>query len=245
MSGKSSETSGVRYRRYSFRFKETITTILARDDGAYRNAVRGMLYARGEIEKFIANDPLFLTTLEPYECDGKVVGRMCHASKIAGVGPMAAVAATIAWFGVEFADTDFIVIDNGGDIVARIDEPITVGIYCGRRKSIGFEIGECEIKSICTSSGKIGHSISFGFADAATIISENPSIADALATALGNMIGEDFKKRDIERVLEEFWRNYRKYIECAIVIKDDVFAFVGDLPEIKRVEINPDIITRG
>jgi len=245
MSGKSSEPSRMKYKRYSFRFKETITTILARDDRAYRNAVKGMLYARGEIERFITKDLFFLTTLEPYDCEGDVVGRMCYASKIAGVGPMAAVAATIAWLGVEFSDADFIVIDNGGDIVMRLDEPITVGIYAGKLRSIGFEIGECDIKSICTSSGKIGHSISFGFADAATIISENPSVADALATALGNMIKEDYTKSDIENVLESFWKDYRKYIECAIVIKDDIFAFAGDLPEIKRVEINPDIITRG
>ena len=235
----------MRYKRYFFRFKETITTILARDDETYRNAVKGMLYARGEIERFITKDPLFLTTLEPYDCEGDVVERMCHASKIAGVGPMAAVAATIAWLGVEFADADFIVIDNGGDIVMRIDEPITVGIYAGKIRSIGFKIEDCDIKSICTSSGKIGHSISFGFADAATIISENPSVADALATTLGNRIKEDYTKSDIENVLESFWKDYRRYIDCAIVIKDDVFAFVGDLPEIKRVEIKPEIITRG
>ncbi len=246
MSGKSFKTSGVKYRRFYFKFKETVATILARDKETYEKAVKGMLYARNKIEEFISKDPFFLTTLDPYECEGDVVERMCYASKIANVGPMAAVAATIAWSGVEFANSNFIVIDNGGDIVMRIDEPITVGIFAGEKLSVGFEIeGDKKIKSVCTSSGKIGHSISFGYADAATIISENPSIADALATSLGNLIKEDFTKKEIEETLEDFWRRYKRFIDCAVVIKDNLFAFAGDLPEIKNVKINADVITKG
>ena len=246
MPGKGFKASRVRYKRYSFKFKETIATILTRDEETYRDAVKGMLYAREKIEEFISNDPFFLTTLEPYECDCEIVRRMCQASKIANVGPMAAVAATIAWVGVEFTNSDFIVIDNGGDIVMRIDEPVSVGIYAGKKLSIGFEINaDRGIKSVCTSSGKIGHSISFGYADAATIISDNPSVADALATALGNLIKEEFGRKEIEEVLENFWERFRRYIECAIVIKDDIFAFAGNLPELKGVEIKPDIITKA
>ena len=70
-------------------------------------------------------------------------------------------------------------------------------------------------------------------------------MADALATALGNLIKEEFGRREIEEVLENFWERYRRYIECAIVIKDDIFAFAGNLPELKSVEIKPDIITKA
>ncbi|MBE8539161.1 UPF0280 family protein [Geoglobus acetivorans] len=236
----------MNYRRYHFRFKQTITTILARDDETYRKAVAGMMYAREKIEEHIALNPIFLTSLEPLDCCGEVVGRMCAASRVAGVGPMAAVAATVAWYGVERADSDFIVIDNGGDIVIKNDESITIGIYAGNRTSVGFEIeGDGRMKSVCTSSGKIGPSISFGFADAATVFSDNPAVADAFATALGNRIKDDHGKREISEVLEEFWKSAKKYVDGALVIKDDVLAYVGEIPELKTVKIEPDLITKG
>lgn len=234
------------YRRYHFQYRETITTILARDDETYRRAVKGMLYARERIEEHIALNPLFLTALEPIECDGEVVDRMCYAAKIAGVGPMAAVAGTVAWYGVEFADSDFIVIDNGGDIVMRIDEPLTVGVYAGKRLTIGFEMeGDGKVKAVCTSSGRIGPSISFGDADAVTVFSDDPAIADACATALGNEIKSEFGRKEIEETLESFWKEKKKYLTGIIVVKDDIIAFAGEIPEIKTVEIDPEIISKG
>lgn len=53
--------------------------------------------------------------------------------------------------------------------------------------------------AICTSSGTIGHSISFGKADAAVVIAESCSLADAAATALGNIVK---KESDIEKAIE-------------------------------------------
>ncbi len=246
MSGKRPESSGVRYRRYSFRYKETITTILARSDEDYRNAVKGMLYARERIEEQIALNPLFLTSLEPIDCEGDVVGRMCQAARIANVGPMAAVAGTVAWYGVESVSSDFIVIDNGGDIVMRIDEPLTVGVYAGKRLTIGFEMeGDGKLKAVCTSSGRIGPSISFGDADAVTVFSDNPAIADACATALGNEIKSWFGKKEIEETLESFWEEKKRYLSGIVVVKDHIMAFAGEIPEIKTVEIDPEIITKG
>ena len=42
--------------------------------------------------------------------------------------------------------------------------------------------------SICTSSATVGHSLSFGKADAVTNTSKDASIADAAATAVGNIV---------------------------------------------------------
>ncbi len=42
---------------------------------------------------------------------------------------------------------------------------------------------------IATSSGTVGHSLSFGRADSATVIARDPALADACATALGNRVG--------------------------------------------------------
>ncbi|GAG66958.1 unnamed protein product, partial [marine sediment metagenome] len=41
---------------------------------------------------------------------------------------------------------------------------------------------------ICTSSGTVGPSLSFGQADAVTVISDSVLLADAAATAVGNII---------------------------------------------------------
>lgn len=246
MSGRRSEPSRVKYRRYHFQYRETITTILARNDESYKNAVKGMLYARERIESHIALNPLFLTSLEPMDCQGEVVERMCIAARIAGVGPMAAVAGTVAWYGVEFANSDFIVIDNGGDIVMRTDEPVTVGVYAGKKLTIGFEMGgDGKLNAVCTSSGKIGPSLSFGYADAVTVFSDNPAIADACATALGNEIKEEFGRVEVEEAVENFWNGKKKYISGIIVVKDDIIALAGKVPDISTVVIDPEIITKG
>jgi ApbE superfamily uncharacterized protein (UPF0280 family) len=53
--------------------------------------------------------------------------------------------------------------------------------------------------SVCTSSGKIGHSESFGEADAVSVLSRNGSLADAVATALANQVRTP---EDIEAAIE-------------------------------------------
>ena len=240
MSTKRIETSRV--RRYRFRFKETIATILAESDDAFKKAVELMLYAREKIEEKIRLDPFFLVTYSPYDCSEEIVERMCKASKLAGVGPMAAVAGTIAGYAVEKIEEDFIVVDNGGDIALRTDRKILVGIY---PTDLAFEIEPVDFLAVCTSSGKIGHSVSFGYADAATVIAKDASIADAFATALGNVVGKDDGKAEIEEKLEEFWRKAKNYVEGLLVVKDDIVAFAGEIPKLTRAKINPDVITKG
>lgn len=51
---------------------------------------------------------------------------------------------------------------------------------------------------VCTSSGTVGPSLSFGNADAVCILSKSAGLADAAATAVGNRVRE---KRDIEQGL--------------------------------------------
>ncbi len=241
--------SAVRYRRYHFRHRETITTVLAEGDEYFEVAKKAMLEARKRIEDFIKRDPFFYSTLEPYDCEGEVVGRMCEASKLAGVGPMAAVAGTIAGYAVERMveeGASFAVVDNGGDIAMYIDEPLTIGVYAGKEKSIAFRIEpEDRIKSVCTSSGRIGPSISFGDTDAATVFGYDASVADAFATALGNAIKGHYGKEEIEEALKTFWENAREHLTAAVVIKDGVVALAGEVPEVVAAKIDADLITRG
>ena len=238
-----------RYRRYNFRHKETITTVLTESGEYFEVAKEAMLEARKRIEEFIKKDPFFYSTLEPYDCKGHIVERMCRASKLAGVGPMAAVAGTIAGYAVERMveeGASFAVVDNGGDIAMYIDEPLTIGVYAGGEKSIAFRIEpEDKVKAVCTSSGRIGPSISFGDADAATVFGYDASFADAFATALGNAIKAHYGKQEIQKALESFWEKAKRYVTAAVVIKDGVVAMAGEVPEIAAARIDADLITRG
>ncbi len=115
--------------REPFRFRETFATILADDMDHIAAAKEGMLEARRILEAYIARDPFFQVTYDPYvpDSDEMIIRRMAEATGKAGVGPMAAVAGAIAWAGVEAmvdAGAVFGVIDNGGDIALVSDRPI-------------------------------------------------------------------------------------------------------------------------
>lgn len=230
------------YRRFRFAYKETIVTILAESEDFYETAVKAILEARSEIETFAILNPLFLISYEPIECNAAgVVQRMCNAAKLAKVGPMASVAGAIADYVVEKMvekGAKFAVVDNGGDISISTDRELRVGIY---PTNLAFVIPPGRRIGICTSSGKIGPSVSFGFADCATVIAENACIADAFATALGNRVKEDC---NVEEVVREFYEEFHNHILGLFVVKDELIAFAGNIPRIEESNVKPDLITR-
>ncbi|OGN94107.1 MAG: thiamine biosynthesis protein ApbE, partial [Chloroflexi bacterium RBG_13_50_10] len=123
-----------------------------------------------------------------------IVKEMARVSQLTSVGPMAAVAGAIA----EAVGRDLlafspeVIVENGGDIFLRISEKRLVGIYAGQSaftKKIALEIMPRETPlGICTSSGTVGHSLSLGGADAVIVLSPSTALADATATALGNIV---------------------------------------------------------
>jgi ApbE superfamily uncharacterized protein (UPF0280 family) len=138
-----------------------------------------------------------LTSLNPVpveENDPDIVKMMASAASLAGVGPMAAVAGAIAELvGNELlAFSPEIIIENGGDIFLRSLKNRVVGIYAGESPlsgKIGIEIAPGDTPcGVCTSSGTVGHSLSFGRADAVTVISPSAALADAGGTATGNRV---------------------------------------------------------
>jgi ApbE superfamily uncharacterized protein (UPF0280 family) len=186
--------------REPFRFRETIATILADKPEHVAAAKCGMLEARQALEAYIARDPFFLSTFDPYTPDSNetIIVRMANTTRTAGVGPMAAVAGAIAWAGLEAmvdAGAVFGVIDNGGDIALTSDRSIRVGVHAGQAvlsNRIAFVVPPQEkILGICTSSATVGPSISFGTADAVTIFSHDVALADAWATSVCNQIRPD------------------------------------------------------
>lgn len=183
--------------RVPFRFRQTFATILADEPVHVEAAKAGILAARQDVEAYIARDPFFAATFDPYEPDSDetVIVRMAEATRKAGVGPMAAVAGAIAWAGIEAmqeAGASFGIIDNGGDIALLCDRPVRVGVHAGEAAlsdRIAFIVPPQErILGICTSSATVGPSISFGVADAVTIFSHDVALADAWATSVCNQI---------------------------------------------------------
>ncbi len=152
---------------------------------------------RNQLEEYAKSDPAFLTGLEPVETDAnapEIAAAMCKAAKIANVGPMAAVAGAIAQMvGQEILRlSPDVIVENGGDIFIKSTLPRKIGISAGKSPlsgRIALEIAPDDTPAgICTSSGTVGHSLSLGKADAATVVAVDAFLADAAATALGNRI---------------------------------------------------------
>jgi hypothetical protein len=152
---------------------------------------------RAPLERYIERHPSFLTALEPVPVAKdapKIVKEMAEAGQKAGVGPMAAVAGAIAeCVGRELMRfSPEVIVENGGDIFLNTLKPRLVGVYAGGSPFTGKIALQIEAEEtplgICTSSGTVGHSLSFGRADAVIVLSPSAAIADAVATAIGNLI---------------------------------------------------------
>jgi ApbE superfamily uncharacterized protein (UPF0280 family) len=232
--------------REHFQFRETIATLLADEPAHIAAAKAGMLSARQEIEGYIAGDPFFAITYDPYtpEGGGMVVRRMADAAARAGVGPMAAVAGAIAWSGVEAmarAGARFGIIDNGGDIALVTDREIRVGVHAGAsplsdRFAFLLPPGE-GIRGVCTSSATVGPSVSLGVADAVTVFSPDVDSADAWATAICNEL--KLEDRGVLRRLSG------TDVTAVVAILGEEIIRWGDPPPMVPARVNPDIITRG
>lgn len=238
--------------REHFQLKETIVTIFAKESGHIDAAKRSIRVQRAHLEDFISDDPFFQITLEPYELAEndaqdapQIVRRMISASTVFGIGPMSAVAGAIAGFAVQAMMDEgatYAVVDNGGDICILNDQPIVVGIYAGSSpiRDLAFEIAARRVPlGICTSSGSVGPSISFGFADAAVAISEDVALADAAATALGNAVTATGHLQECFSAID------RPGIDGALAIRGEEMALWKDLPPLRRARVSAERITRG
>ncbi len=163
---------------------------------------------RGQLEEYILRDPGFLKSMVPYgpKPDAPAIAlSMAAAARSAGVGPMAAVAGAISE-AVGRSLLKFsreVIVENGGDIYLRARRRRIVGIFAGRSvlsHRVGLEIRPGDTPAgVCTSSGTVGHSLSFGCADAAVIVSPSAPLADAVATAAGNLVRS---AADMEKAVE-------------------------------------------
>jgi hypothetical protein len=192
-----------------------------------------VLKQRGFIEKYIEMHPEFRTTLVPWHIEKPapdIVREMAYAGLKAGVGPMAAVAGAIAEeVGKELLSfTDEVVVENGGDIFIKTARPLKVGIFAAGsplslKMGLMIDSGR-KPAAVCTSSGTVGHSLSFGKADAVCIVSDSCFLADAAATSIGNRVKT---KRDIDEAIE-FGKSIDGVTGIVIII-GEAAGFWGDI----------------
>ncbi|MBE0480178.1 MAG: UPF0280 family protein [Dehalococcoidia bacterium] len=204
--------------------QETDILIRAKHDLTSK-ALAAIRKYRGEIEKYINSHPVFALALEPLAVERlapSIVREMAESAALAGVGPMAAVAGVIAErVGKELLrSSDEVIVENGGDIFIKTRRKRLMGVYAGESPltgKIAFEIRpEDTPLGVCTSSGTVGHSLSFGRADAVVVMSRSTALADAAATAICNRVQS---ATDISPALG-FARGIEGLLGVAIILGD-------------------------
>ncbi|MCA1905144.1 MAG: UPF0280 family protein [Desulfarculus sp.] len=217
---------------FTARVKETDLWIRATADLGQR-AVESILDHRRGLEAYVREHPDFLVALTPLPMDPlapPLVRAMLAAGQAAGVGPMAAVAGAVAQAvaGDLLTWSPQVVVENGGDVYLALAGEATVGLWAGDSPisgRVGLRIPAEQMPiAVCTSSGTVGHSLSLGRADAATILARDAALADAAATALGNRVrGPD----DLAQALD--WAQGVPGVLGALAVKGSRLAAWGEV----------------
>ncbi len=198
-------------------------------DAAINYTSERIRYYRNILEKYIRNHPEFRDSFVPVEAvktAHRIIREMSGAARIAGTGPMSAVAGAIAEFICEDLCKEIgasdVIIENGGDIFLKLTEQATISVYAGdsplsEKISLIIKPEDTPL-SVCTSSGTTGHSLSFGMADACTIACHSGALADAYATAFCNEI----KNKDMILEITEKALQKPDIISVVIIMNDKV-----------------------
>ncbi len=226
--------------RQIFELKETRGTIIADKEEAIDIAVESLRRNREALENFTKTNPKFLYSLKPVKTpfEPTVAKLMAEASEKGGVGPMAAVAGVLADLAVEDmrnAGCKIAVVENGGEISAFSNEPVDVAMAAGDEplsKKFGFRLTTFPI-GVATSSGRFSHALSFGDAEAATVFCRSAGLADAAATAVGNVVkGNDCQvaiQRGINKALSI------EGVEGVLILYRGLMGTAGRIPQIIKV----------
>ncbi len=201
---------------------------------------------RRELERFINTRKQFKTALVPVlpfpSRAPSFIEEMHNASLAANVGPMAAVAGIFAQkAGEKVLETGCkeSIIENGGDIFLSLANDLVLGIYAGGtpfENTLAFKIKpEQTPLAICSSSATMGHSLSFGTCNLATVFSSSGALADAAATRACNLVKTE---DDIDKTLEYIMKI--NGIRGIMIVKNDKIGIAGDLPELVR-NVDPDL----
>jgi uncharacterized protein len=225
----------------NFDLKETQCTIISDKRKGIQTAIESIKHNRQELEVYIKTNPKFLYTLKPLLPPEKplVAKLMALAGLAADVGPMAAVAGVLADLAVNDMakkGCEVAVVEDGGEISAQSNIPVDVAVAAGEEplsKRFGFRLTDFPI-GVATSSGRFSHALSFGDAEAATVFCKTASLADAAATAVGNVV----KGEDVESAIEAGIRRALLIsgVDGVMIIYKGQVGTAGKIPEIIKVK---------
>ncbi len=234
------------------------TDLVLKTDLLKHELPKFIITQRLKLKNYINVHPEFLTSFEPVRVGEGIESRywkesiiyepplivklMARAGRKGDVGPMAAVAGTISQICMGFMvenGANYVIVDNGGDLALKTDKDVIVGLYAGESSlsgQLGFKISKGKTPmGICTSSGTVGHSISFGRSDSVTVFADESSIADALATSIANFaLGEtdhDAVQNSIERA-----EDFKKLMKGVIVVVGENAGTLGKIPKLVQTD---------
>ena len=221
----------------SFSWKDTNLRVAC---ASFDVVTRSVVEARRRLERYIARHPAFRTALAPLPLladPPEAARRMAVAAELTGLGPMAAVAGTLAQLGAEAAladGCDEVIVENGGDIFLVAARPVTIALHAGAAlgSRLAFHIDPQQTPlALCSSSGTMGHSLSFGRCALATVASRAASLADAAATLVGNLVR---RERALTPALER--AGAIPGVDGILAVVDGRIGLWGHLPPLVRNE---------
>jgi ApbE superfamily uncharacterized protein (UPF0280 family) len=220
----------------TFTYREAVFRICC---DQYNAVTSEIVRQRKILEDYIERRPEFRHSLEPLDLDSdapEVAQRMACAGRKVGVGPMAAVAGAMAQCAAEAglqAGAREVIVENGGDIYLKTCETVVIGLYSGATEladRLAFSLEACDTPlAICSSSGQMGHSMSFGRCDLATVAAKDAALADAAATQAANLVKT---VEDVDTAL----RNVMAIegIGGVLIIQNNQVGLAGKLPSLVK-----------
>jgi len=233
--------------------KESNLLLVSESTAAIDAGLESLVYHRRELESYLPYHPECQYSLEPV-CVGEeaplVVKLAARATEVVGVGPMAAIPGALAELSLgrmlcEGAEVNL--VENGGEIAMASKQPLCVGIYAGRSPlsgKIGFYLRPEDFPlSVATSSATVSHALNFGEADAAVVVADTASLADAAATAVSNAVRGGDVEASIQAGLEV--AGSLPGVRASLIIRGRYVGSVGRLPQLVRLGGGVDEMLRA
>jgi len=197
-------------------------------------ALERLHLVRGRIMGYSQFNPDFLTSLSPLSVHSRspdIVRKMARAGELFQVGPMAAVAGAIAQDIADFLAprSPEIIIENGGDIYLYSRRTRTIGLlpHPEENMSLGIVIPATGFPcAVCSSSAKVGHSLSLGQGDLVAVKAQSGAVADAAATAFCNLIKDRKGLSSLSKIADKFLGTH---ISGVLAQMGEDMAVMGDM----------------
>ena len=134
-------------------------------------------------------------------------------------------------------------MENGGEISANSNRELNIAIFSGSPSisgKFGLKVSPEEMPlGIGTSSTTLSYALSFGDADAVTIVAKNAALGDAAATSTCNEV----QRRDIKVSMKKGLELAKKIkgVRGGIIIQDKYIGIVGRIPQIISIDEQKDL----